>query len=168
MNHLLCFGLGYSARALVAKFDKTAWKISATARSPEGIAEIESHGIRGLLFDSTLRIAPDVTHILISVPPDETGDPALKLFAEELRHSKHLTWVGYLSTTGVYGDRGGDWVDEDSLLEPDTARGQKRLEAERGWMRLHAALQVPGLRRHARCRPDGAGSFGVAAAIECP
>ena len=144
MNHLLCFGFGYSARALAARLDKRAWKISATSRDPEGIAEINAQGFSGLVFDSKLQIVPDVTHILVSAPPDENGDPVLRLFEEQLwKLSKQLRWVGYLSTTGVYGDRRGDWVDEDSPLEPNTARGHRRLEAERGWLKLHSDYGLP-------------------------
>jgi nucleoside-diphosphate-sugar epimerase len=144
MNHLLCFGFGFSARTLAARLDKPAWKISATSRDQEGISEINAQGFRELLFDSKLQIAPEVTHLLISAPPDETGDPVLKLFQEQLqRLSKQLQWVGYLSTTGVYGDRGGDWVDEDSPLEPNTARGHRRLEAERSWLKLHKDSGLP-------------------------
>ena len=138
MKHLFCFGFGYSARALAARLDKRAWEISATSRDPEGIAEINAQDFHSFLFDGKLQIAPDVTHLLISVPPDENGDPVLNLYRENLRKiAKQLQWVGYLSTTGVYGDRGGDWVDEDSPLEPNTARGYRRLEAERSWMKLH-------------------------------
>jgi nucleoside-diphosphate-sugar epimerase len=144
VNHLLCFGFGFSARALAARLGKRAWKISATSRDAEGIAEIEAQGFHGMLFSSTLRIAPDVTHLLISTPPGENGDPVLHLFEEQLlRLSKQFNWVGYLSTTGVYGDRGGDWVDEDSPLEPTTARGQRRLEAERSWLKLHCDFGLP-------------------------
>lgn len=144
MNHLLCFGFGFSARALAARLERRMWKISATSRDAEGIAEIEAQGFHGLLFDSTLQIGPDVTHLLISAPPGEHGDPVLLLFQVQLqRLSKQLKWVGYLSTTGVYGDRGGDWVDEDSPLEPTMARGQRRLEAERSWLRLHSEFGLP-------------------------
>ena len=144
MNHLLCFGFGYSALALAARLDKRAWKISATSRDSEGIAEINAQGFHGFLFDRKLQIAPDVTHLLISAPPDEYGDPVLRLFQEQLqRLSKQLHWVGYLSTTGVYGDRGGDWVDEDSPLEPNTTRGHRRLETERSWLKLHAENGLP-------------------------
>ncbi|HUQ35032.1 MAG TPA: SDR family oxidoreductase [Aestuariivirga sp.] len=144
MNHLLCFGFGFSARIFAARLDKREWRISATSRDAEGIAGIEAQGFHGLPFDSTLRIATDVTHLLISAPPDEHGDPILRLFQAQLsRLSKQLKWVGYLSTTGVYGDRGGDWVDEDSPLEPTTARGQRRLEAERSWLRLHSDFGLP-------------------------
>ena len=144
MNHLLCFGFGFSARAFAARLDKQDWKISATSRDAAGIAEIEAQGLHGLPFDSTFQIATDVTHLLISAPPGENGDPVLHLFQAQLqRLSKQLQWVGYLSTTGVYGDRGGDWVDEESPLEPNTARGQRRLEAERRWLRLHKDFALP-------------------------
>jgi nucleoside-diphosphate-sugar epimerase len=144
VNHLLCFGFGFSAQAFAAQLDKREWKISATSRDPEEIAGINAQGFHGFLFDSKLQIAPDVTHLLISAPPDENGDPVLRLFQEQLqRLSKQLKWVGYLSTTGVYGDRGGDWVDEDSPLEPNTARGHRRLEAERSWLKLHRDYRLP-------------------------
>lgn len=144
LNHLLCFGFGFSARAFGARLDKQQWKISATSRDAVGIAEIEAQRFHGLPFDSNLQIATDVTHLLISAPPGESGDPVLRLFQTQLqRLSKQLKWVGYLSTTGVYGDRGGDWVDEDSPLEPTTARGQRRLEAERSWLRLQGDFGLP-------------------------
>jgi nucleoside-diphosphate-sugar epimerase len=144
MNHLLCFGFGYSAQTFVAGLHRPSWKISATSRGAGGIAAINAQGFHGFLFDSKLQIAPDVTHLLISVPPDEKDDPVLRLFREQLQLlSKQLKWVGYLSTTGVYGDRGGDWVDEDSPLEPNTARGQRRLDAERSWLKLHKDYELP-------------------------
>lgn len=109
MNHLLCFGFGFSAQTFAARLDTRVWKISATSRDAEGISEINARGFHGSLFDCAVQIAPDVTHLLISAPPDERGDPVLRLFQTQLqRHSKDLKWVGYLSTTGVYGDRGGD------------------------------------------------------------
>jgi nucleoside-diphosphate-sugar epimerase len=144
VNHLLCFGFGYSAQTFVARLHRPSWNISATSRDAEGIATINAQGFHGLLFDSKLQIAPDVTHLLISAPPDENGDPVLKLFQEQLqRIVKQLRWVGYLSTTGIYGDRGGDWVDEESPLEPNTARGHRRLEAERSWLKLHSDCGLP-------------------------
>ena len=144
MNHLLCFGFGFSAQALAARLDQKPWKISATSRSAEGIAKIEKQGFHGLLFDGTLQIASDVTHLLISAPPDDMGDPVLRVFQEQLQSlSGQLKWVGYLSTTGVYGDRGGGWVDEDSPLDPNTMRGQRRLEAEQGWLKLHSDHGLP-------------------------
>jgi nucleoside-diphosphate-sugar epimerase len=75
-----------------------------------------------------------VTHLLSSVPPDADGDPVLRHHAADLAALPGLAWVGYLSTTGVYGDRQGGWVDEDSNLTPGTERGRRRLAAERAWL----------------------------------
>jgi nucleoside-diphosphate-sugar epimerase len=136
MNHLFCFGFGFSARTLAARLQGGDWKVSATSRSAEGIAEISASGGNGFLFDATLEIPPDVTHVLSSAPPDETGDPVLRLLASQIQNLKAVKWVGYLSTTGVYGDKGGDWVDEDTVLAPNTSRGQRRLDAERAWAQL--------------------------------
>ena len=86
------------------------------------------------------------THLLISVPPDEFGDPAIDLYGEAIRR-RHLKqpfrWVGYLSTTGVYGDRGGGWVDETSELAPTGERGRRRVRAERAWLELCENAGLP-------------------------
>jgi nucleoside-diphosphate-sugar epimerase len=144
VNHLLCFGFGFSARTLAARLDMRAWKISATSRDAKGIAGINAQGFHGFLFDSKLQIAPDVTHLLISAPPDEIGDPVLQLFRGQLDQlAKKMQWVGYLSTTGVYGNKGGGWVDEDSPLKPNTARGARRLDAEKDWLELKKYCDLP-------------------------
>ncbi len=87
-------------------------------------------------FDSTLRIPDDVTHIVASAPPDAEGDPVLRLCGETLCRTANISWIGYLSTTGVYGDHGGGWVTEESPLTPNTERGARRLAAERQWLEL--------------------------------
>ncbi len=144
VSHLLCFGFGFSAQAVSRQLKREGWKISATSRTPEGVAKIRAHGFEGHRFDAQLNIAPDVTHLLISAPPDENGDLVLRLLSARLqRASTQLKWVGYLSTTGVYGDKGGDWVDEDSPLEPKTLRGQRRLAAEREWLKFHGDFGLP-------------------------
>jgi nucleoside-diphosphate-sugar epimerase len=135
VSHLFCFGFGFSARTLAPQLQNHGWKISATSRSLDGIAEIGASGATGFMFDSRLKVPPDVTHILVSAPPDENGDPVLRVFATQIQNLKSVAWVGYLSTTGVYGDKGGDWVDEDTPLSPNTTRGQRRLEAEQAWLK---------------------------------
>lgn len=138
MNHLLCFGFGYSAQALSRRLKD--WKISATSRSAHGVDEINSRGHRGYLFDDNFEIPSDISHVLVSAPPDENGDPVLRVCGQQLR-TREFAWVGYLSTTGVYGDAGGGWVDESSPLTPNTPRGQKRLQAERQWLE-HQSLHL--------------------------
>ena len=74
-----------------------------------------------------------VTHILSSIAPTAQGDPILMAMRDQIAKAPDLEWVGYLSTTAVYGDRGGDWVDEASDLNPASPRGQWRVDAERAW-----------------------------------
>jgi nucleoside-diphosphate-sugar epimerase len=78
----------------------------------------------------------EADHVLVSVPPGDDGDPILSAFGEALRGANKLREIVYLSTIGVYGDRAGQWVDEDASPEPDSTRGGARLIAERGWQSL--------------------------------
>lgn len=134
MNHLFCFGFGFSARALSKHLKGQEWIISATSRNALNVTTIIASGVTGFLFSAELSIPADVTHILVSAPPDDHGDPVLRLFESQLLNLRHVQWVGYLSTTGVYGDKGGGWVDEDTLLAPSTLRGERRLAAEQAWL----------------------------------
>lgn len=136
VNHLFCFGLGFSARALAARLGAKGWTITGTSRSVGGVREVEALGFRSALFDGSLRIPDDVTHVVTSVPPGPDGDPVLRLCTEQLRKATHIKWLAYLSTTGVYGDRGGDWVSEETPLAPNTERGARRLAAETAWLEL--------------------------------
>jgi nucleoside-diphosphate-sugar epimerase len=132
MNHLLCFGFGFSAGALAQKLDKNLWHITGTSRSAQGVAEITAQGFDGVLFDELNSIPKTVSHILSSVPPDANGDTVLQRFEEELA-TRRFQWTGYLSTTGVYGDHAGGWVDESTPLTPNTTRGERRVLAEADW-----------------------------------
>ena len=145
MSHLFCFGFGYSARALATKLAAEGWRVTGTCRSEDKAAALGAEGITPLHFDGTRPITElgrhleSGTHVLSSVPPDGDGDPVVRLHGEELaERASTLPWVGYLSTTGVYGDRNGEWVDETSDYTPATERGRLRLRAERQWNRLYA------------------------------
>jgi nucleoside-diphosphate-sugar epimerase len=134
MPHLFCFGLGFSALALMRRLRPQGWQISGTNR---GGAACE--GVTVWRFDGSEPV-PDrafdgVTHLLLSVPPGSDGDPVLNLHRDRLAR-RNFDWVGYLSTTGVYGDAAGEWVDEDSPLLPSTERGHRRLAAEEAWRDL--------------------------------
>ena len=135
MKHLLCFGFGFSAQHLAAILDKSEWRISGTSRSVEGVAAITALGYEGLLFDELKSIPNSATHILSSVPPDKSGDPVLHHFANALS-GHHFEWAAYLSTTGVYGDRGGALIDETAELGPGGERGQARVDAESQWLAI--------------------------------
>jgi nucleoside-diphosphate-sugar epimerase len=139
---LFCFGLGYSARALAGRLMDEGWIISGTCRSEEKRASLAAQRIRAFLFDrdQPLLDAPaalhGVTHILSSVPPNRTGDPVLGQHGEAIAAARGLRWIGYLSTTGVYGDTGGAMVDETAPLRPTSERSRRRVEAERRWLEL--------------------------------
>lgn len=75
-----------------------------------------------------------VTHVLLSIPPGAEGDPAFRHHAEDIAAAGTVEWVGYFSTTGVYGDRDGEWVDETSDLRPGSERSQRRVDAEHDWL----------------------------------
>jgi nucleoside-diphosphate-sugar epimerase len=137
MNHLLCFGFGFSAQALAHKLDQKLWRITGTSRSAAGAAAIAAQGFDGVIFENLKSIPSTVTHIVSSVPPDGQGDPVLIRFGQELsERAKDFKWVAYLSTTGVYGDREGALVDETALLTPNTERGQRRVDAEAAWQAI--------------------------------
>jgi nucleoside-diphosphate-sugar epimerase len=135
MKKLLSFGHGYSATALAALLPRDEWKVVGTTRKPEKIPVFERQEVTPVIWpgtDLSSHIAT-ATHILISPAPTETGDPVFAEFVREIAQSERLEWVGYLSTTGVYGDHDGGWVNEMTPLAPSTKRGQLRVIAEKEW-----------------------------------
>ncbi len=148
-KHLFCFGLGYSALGLARHLGDRGWRISGTSRDAARAARLRDRGFGAHLFDGgtamedASRTLAGVSHILISIPPGRDGDPALAHHGADISGHDRLEWLGYLSTTGVYGDRGGQWVDENSRPAPTGALGRARLEAERGWLDLQRRLGVP-------------------------
>ncbi len=139
-SHLFCFGLGFTARRLARRLAAAGWRISGTRRpgdgappaaDPDGFAVLP-FGRDRPIADAAVRLA-DVTHVLVSVPPDEAGDVVLDIHGGDLRAAPRLSWCGYLSTTGVYGDTGGAWIDEEAPLDPGAARSRRRVAAEQAW-----------------------------------
>lgn len=121
------------------------WRVIGTTRSAEKAQALAADGVDPLIWPGTdMRAAIQAAdHILISAAPDADGDPVLNAWKDEIaEHARNLRWVGYLSTTGVYGDHKGAWVDEDTPLTPSTRRGQARKAAEEAWM------TIPGLPVH--------------------
>lgn len=146
MTHtLLSFGHGYSARALSPLLLAEGWRVIGTTRSPDKRPQLEAESIEpGLFPGDDLRPALEAAdHLLISAGPDAAGDPVLAALGQEIAaRARQFAWVGYLSTTGVYGDHGGGWVDEDTPLAPSTRRGVWRQQAEAAWQ------AIPGLPLH--------------------
>ena len=142
---LLSFGHGYSARALSRLLLPQGWRIIGTTRDDGKAARLMGEGIEPRIWPGANMIpALDAaTHLLISAAPGDAGDPVLAELRDEIAaRAGQFQWVGYLSTTGVYGDHSGDWVDEDTPLTPATKRGIARVEAENAWR------AIPGLPLH--------------------
>ncbi|PSJ49970.1 SDR family oxidoreductase [Kumtagia ephedrae] len=141
--NIFIFGAGYSGKAFAAARPDAGIAIAGTTRSAEKFGALEAAGIVPLRFDGSSisgEIAgalADTTHLIVSIAPDEGGDPVLNLFGDLLREKMpRLAWIGYLSTVGVYGDHKGAWVDEASECRPVSARSRLRLEAEQAWLAL--------------------------------
>lgn len=127
---LLIFGLGYTARAIAAIAGMAAIGTSRSAAT-------------GCIpFDAAEPAIATATHLLISTPPGPDGDPVLALYADAIRRTRDLRWIGYLSSTVVYGNRDGGWVDEDTPPRPTQARGQRRVEAETAWAAFASVCPV--------------------------
>jgi nucleoside-diphosphate-sugar epimerase len=145
MSRLLSFGHGYSARALARKLQPQGWRVIGTTRSTDKAAQLCAEGTHPLVWPGA-DLGPALemaTHILISAAPDDQGDPVLRLVRDAIAaRAGQFEWVGYLSTTGVYGDHDGDWVDESSALNPATERGRARVKAEADWAALGLPLHI--------------------------
>ena len=145
-GRFFCFGLGYSARFLAAILAAEGWRVAGTTREDDagtsGGFPLEIF-TRGQPLATPAATLAGVTHVLVSVPPDQAGDPVRDKHGADLAALPDLRWLGYLSTTGVYGDHGGGWVDERSDLAPTGERGRRRVEAEAGWLDLHRRTGLP-------------------------
>ena len=132
MPMLLSLGHGYSAAALARLLLAEGWTVAGTTRSAEKARELHDTGITPILWPGDLTEALDrATHILASAAPDSGGDPFLRA-APQIAGAR-AEWVGYLSTTAVYGDHKGGWVDEDTPPTPASERGRWRVMAEQEW-----------------------------------
>lgn len=142
---LLSFGHGYSAQALTRLLLPQGWRFIATTRSEEKAAKLAETGVEPVIWPgSDLKAAlGQADALLISAAPTAEGDVVLAAYRDEIAaRAAQFEWIGYLSTTGVYGDHGGDWVDEETALTPATKRGQARVAAESDWQ------SIPGLPLH--------------------
>lgn len=133
---LLSFGHGYSARALSRILVPQDWRVVGTTRNEDKAVGLMQDGIEPRIWPGADMIPAlnGATHLLISAAPNEDGDPVLAALRDEIAsRAGQFEWVGYLSTTGVYGDHAGDWVDENTPLTPATKRGIARVQAEADW-----------------------------------
>ncbi len=144
---VFCAGFGYSAEALAKRLVARGWRVIGTTRTPGKMDAIRRIGVEPVLWSSNTLSDPSAlttaTHLLISAAPDEAGDPVLRDFGGMIRaRATPFAWAGYLSTTGVYGDRKGEWVSEDSALTPTTLRGSMRVAAEAEWQAALPAIHI--------------------------
>ncbi len=152
-ERLFCFGLGYTALAFARSLMGDGWRVAGTCQSEARAAELAEQGIEAYPFDDDRPLddpeaaLAGATAILVSTPPGPAGDPVLTAaggaLAEAVAGLPTPRWLGYLSTTGVYGDRGGAWVDERTPPAPTTARGRRRAAAEAAWLDFGRRSGVP-------------------------
>jgi nucleoside-diphosphate-sugar epimerase len=128
---LVIAGLGYAGSAIAAEAVAAGFAVVGTARDPGRAAP--PAGVAVARFDAAAEAMASATHLLVTAAPEEAGCPVLAAHAAAIATAPELGWIGYLSTTGVYGDRGGAEVDEATLPAPGQPRSRRRLAAEQAW-----------------------------------
>lgn len=142
--HLLIAGLGYSGTAIARAARAAGMSITATTRDPAGKSPPD--GVTLIPFAAIGEVLPTATHLVITAAPTETGDPILTEHEAGLNRATNLRWIGYCSTTGIYGDHGGGAVDETTPPAPGTDRTRRRVAAETAWSQRAAHHAVDILR----------------------
>lgn len=150
MTHLLILGAGFSGKAIGQTFKAAGFSVSGTTRSAEKADGLRALGIAPILYDGgpvPEALAADMaraTHLVQSIAPGKEGDPLFRAGMPALSElMPKLEWAGYLSTVGVYGDHKGGWVDEDTALNPVSARSIERVEAENHWLDFGRIFSLP-------------------------
>ena len=138
-GRLLIFGLGYSGAAIARAAKASGWEVTATSRDPSHTAPLP--GTRLVAFDAAGDALAAATHLVATAPPGDQGDPVLGRYGSAIRTAP-ARWAGYLSTTGVYGDRAGGWVDEATPPAPGSDRSRRRLAAEEAWRAVCAGRSL--------------------------
>ncbi len=140
---LFCFGLGYSAGFLARDLAAKGWTIAGTSRDGVATPFVLRRFERGQPLAGAPQLLADTTHLLVSIPPDADCCPVLDAHGADIAALKQLRWIGYLSSTNVYGDQAGGWVDEATPLAPSGERGQRRVAAEAAWLALGQRSGIP-------------------------
>lgn len=147
--NLFVFGLGYSATAFVDRVRDQAEWIGGTVRTVDKAERMQEGGIEAVVFDGTrsgdgvAAALAQCTHLLVSIAPGEDGDRVLAHHGNDIALAQKLEWIGYLSTVGVYGDHGGDWIDETIPPQPRPGRSRNRVAAEQAWQALSTERDTP-------------------------
>jgi len=141
MNRVFIFGLGYTGAAIARRLKLAGWHVGGTEREAGARAKLTAEGIEVRNFPDAAAALAGATHILSTAQTGDAGDPVLARYRDAILAAKPR-WIGYLSTTGVYGDSGGAWVDEDTPVNPMQDRTRRRVEAEYAWRALSPAAHV--------------------------
>ena len=142
------FGFGYSALHISQRLRAAGAEVTATVRGRAKAETLTEAAIAARVFsseDCDAEIAADIAAsdaILISIPPDQSGDPVLSTFADAIAAAPKLRWVGYLSTVGVYGDHAGQWIDETTPVAPGQERSRIRAAVEQAWLEFGASRGI--------------------------
>ncbi len=140
---IFCFGYGYVAQAFKPLVIQAGGQICGTQRVIADHADVYAWHGQADLSRIASQALQDATGLLISVPPGENGCPVHRQIDTLLPRHKHLRWVGYVSTSSVYGDRQGEWVDEEADLYPTSPRAQQRITAEQQWQNWGQQHHIP-------------------------
>ena len=147
IKRLLIFGCGYSCSRLGKSLTHLGWEVFGTVRSHKKATEIENFGIKSVFFEDEEKlkaIMADEISILVSIPPSSDGDVVLERFASSIDFLfRNVNWLGYFSTTGVYGNYDGEWVNEDSQLKASFGLGKNRILAEKKWNEINRNMEIP-------------------------
>ena len=137
---LFVFGYGYAGRALARRLKPRGWSVSASVRDPADAERLKAEGVTAIPVSDREQLAEALANtraLLIAAPPDAGGCPGLQAMVPALAQARAFPdWTGYLSTTGVYGDRQGGWVFEASRLSAQSVEGARRVGAERDWLEV--------------------------------
>jgi nucleoside-diphosphate-sugar epimerase len=145
---LFVFGVGFSSKAFIGEArDRFEW-IGGTTRCPKKAQALKEMGVEPFLFDGEHKgdgiadALASATHVLVSIAPNEAGDPVLNRHADDIAAGRPV-WIGYLSTVGVYGNHDGAWVDEDTPCRPVSKRSVQRVAAEQAWLDFAVENDLP-------------------------
>lgn len=144
-NTLLIFGFGYTGLEIAKLCLKQNWNVIGTSRRPDSFDQNKGYKVINYEKNSVNQIIKSVTHILLSVPPEyATGDPVLNEFSDIIsENASNIKWLGYLSSTGVYGNYDGAWIDESDIPTPENETGKARINAEKGWLEFGKKFSIP-------------------------
>tara|TARA_B100001250_G_scaffold407393_1_gene428068 strand:+ start:1149 stop:2027 length:879 start_codon:yes stop_codon:yes gene_type:complete len=146
-KRILIFGFGYTASFLANILNQKGWSVFATGREKGKLAIIKRKDAEPILFSDEKKIEKifnEELYILNSIPPDSGEDPLLRKYSRIIWEKKEFVkWVGYYSTTSVYGDNSGDWVTEKTIPKPKLTRSKTRLKIEKFWQDLGKENNIP-------------------------